>query len=123
MSTKRIYFGNARSADFRLRLSAANPRPSGGRWLMLLFVAYNTGAAQPSQWWDNNGTSTPTGGTWDTTTPNWANSSALTASPVVFTAGNVANFAAGSSSISALTIMVNSAASCGGIYNGANGGA
>lgn len=66
------------------------------------------------QWWDNNGASAATSGNWDTTTTNWANSSALTASTVPFTSGSFAIFAAGSTAISSLTVTVPGAVTCDG---------
>jgi hypothetical protein len=52
--------------------------------------------AQTLQYWDDNGISPATDGTWDTTTTNWTGSATLSASTVPFTNGNFAIFAAGS---------------------------
>jgi autotransporter-associated beta strand protein len=69
-------------------------------------------------YWDPNGLSAPTSGTWDTTSLQWATSSVLTASPVAWNTANAAVFPAGASGISALTITVNSSFNFAGIFNG-----
>ena len=79
-------------------------------------LAYQ-GSAQYVQFWDNNGTSTPTSGNWDTTSSLWA-TNVLTASTVPFTNSNFAVFAAGSTTISSLNINVPGAITCEGIGNG-----
>ena len=79
-------------------------------------LANNVGAAL--YYWDNNGASAPTSGTWDTTTAQWATSSTLTASPVVWNTANAAVFPAGASAISTLTITVNTPIAFAGIFNG-----
>ena len=93
---------------------------STGACLLLALLARNAGAS--NQWWDNNGASTPTSGTWDTTTANWTTSASsnLTASTVPFTNGNFAEFAAGSGTITSLTISVPGAVTCAGMASGLN---
>src|SRR5689334_5408926 len=76
----------------------------------------NAGAAL--YYWDNNGASAPTSGTWDTTTAQWATTSALTASPVVWNTANAAAFPAGTANFSSLTITVNSSIAFAGLFNG-----
>lgn len=69
-------------------------------------------------YWDNNGTSTPSGGTWDATTKNWASSSTLTTSTVVWNTADAAVFCAGSTSAGTITVNVNTAnLACGGFFN------
>jgi autotransporter-associated beta strand protein len=90
--------------------------------LFLSLLAFNArGQTVSDQWWDNNGTSTATSGTWDTTTKNWTSSTNLTASTVAFTNDNFPEFAAGTAPISALTITVNSAVNCAGMAAGLTG--
>ncbi len=92
---------------------------------MLAFQA----SAQNMQWWDNQGASPATNGTWDTTTANWANSATLTASTVTFNNnGYFPVFAAGTSGITNMTITVPGAVNCEGLgdattTNGAASGA
>lgn len=69
-------------------------------------------------YWDPNGLSAPTSGTWDTSTPQWSTTSALTASPVVWDPTAAAGFPAGTAGISALTITVNSPIGFAGTFNG-----
>lgn len=69
-------------------------------------------------YWDPNGLSAPTSGTWDTTTPQWSTTSALSASPVVWDPTAAAGFPAGTAGISALTITVNSPIGFAGTFNG-----
>jgi len=84
-------------------------------WLLI----GNFEASAASQYWDNNGLSTPGNGNWDTSTPNWAPTNALTSSPAVFTSGNFAQFAAGSGTISVLNItMPDNTVTCAGITTG-----
>src|ERR1051325_473598 len=87
-------------------------------WFSLL--APRAGAA--IYFWDPNGASAPTGGTWNTSTAQWATSTTLTASPVVWNTANLAVFTAGASLISSATITVNSAINTAGVYNGGTGG-
>jgi hypothetical protein len=61
------------------------------------------------QYWDNNGTSTPSGGVWDLTSSDWAASSTLTATPGVWNPANAAVFAAGGTSAGNITVNVNTA--------------
>ena len=85
-------------------------------------LAHQAGA-QTAQWWDNNGASNPSSGTWDTTTTNWANSSTLTASTVAFTNGNFPIFTASSSTnLGTLTVTVPGAVTCEGLGNGTTSG-
>ena len=81
--------------------------------LFLTLLARNVQAGV--SYWDNNGTATPTSGTWDTTTANWTTSTTLTASTVAFTSGNFAIFTAGSGGIVNLTVTVPGAVSCDGL--------
>jgi autotransporter-associated beta strand protein len=69
-------------------------------------------------YWDPNGLSAPTSGTWDTTTPQWATTPALTATPVVWDPTAAAGFPAGIAGISALTITVDSPIGFAGMFNG-----
>jgi len=96
---------------------------SAGLGLAFALLADHAGAA--NQWWDNNGASTPTSGLWDTNTASWtiSTSSNLTASPVVFTNGNFPEFAAGSGTITALTINVPGPVLCAGMADGLNAAA
>ncbi len=84
-------------------------------------LAYQAGA-QTTQWFDNNGTSAASDGTWDTVTdtatPNWAGSATLTASTVAFTNGNYAIFAAGSGTTSTMNINVPGQVTCSGLGDG-----
>ena len=91
-----------------------------GSILMCFLLGYNS-FGQVDVWWDNNKASAATSGTWDTTTTNWSLSSALSASTVAFTNGNFPEFAAGSTTISSLTITVNSAVTCAGMATGLSG--
>src|SRR5438132_7814295 len=83
---------------------------------VLGLLANNAGAAV--FYWDNNGLSAPSSGTWDTTTAEWSSTSALTASPVVWSTANAACFTAGTVSPGAITITVNSTIGFAGIFNG-----
>ncbi len=78
-------------------------------------------SAQYAQYWDNNGASAATDGTWDNTTANWA-TNVLTASTVPFTNGNFAVFAAGSTVIPVLNITVPGSVTCEGIGNATTSG-
>src|ERR1035438_6129772 len=79
----------------------------------------NHAGAQTQMWWDNNGPSPATSGTWDQSVSSyWSTTSALSASPTTFSSGNFAIFAAGSTTISALTINVPNAVTCEGIGDG-----
>ena len=84
-------------------------------------LAYQTNA-QTLQYWDDNGISPATDGTWDTTTTNWTGSATLSASTVPFTNGNFAIFAAGSTTIPTLNINVPGTVSCEGIGNATTSG-
>lgn len=93
--------------------------------LSLLFSIFATSSGAAVLYWDNNGLSTPTSGTWDLTTPQWATDLSPTASPVVWDPTTAAVFAVTNTGIgylSNLTINVNSAIGIAGIYNnGLNG--
>src|ERR1035441_9141678 len=89
---------------------------SSGVCLLFSLLANHAGAAVI--YWDNNGTGTPSSGTWNTTTAQWATSSVLTASTVVWNTADAACFTAGATSPGAITITVNSAINCAGIFNG-----
>lgn len=65
--------------------------------------------------WDNNGTSAVTSGTWDSTSAVWATSSTLTTATQAFGSGNFPEFSAGTTPTT-LNITVNSAVSCAGMY-------
>jgi len=69
-------------------------------------------------YWDNNGTGTPSGGTWDTTSSDWATSSTLTSSPGVWNTADAAGFCAGATSAGTITISVNSTIALAGFFNG-----
>ncbi len=104
-----------------MKTNSSNPALNIVRTAILLFsclflslLARNAGA-QTNLWWDNNGTSAATSGTWDTTTTNWSSSSALTAPTGTFANGDCPQFAAGSGLIPNLTITVNTAVTCAGM--------
>src|ERR1019366_8861619 len=79
----------------------------------------NHAGAQTQMWWDNNAASPATSGTWDQGVSSfWSTTSALSASPTTFSSGNFAIFAAGSTTISALTITVPGAVTCEGLGDG-----
>jgi fibronectin-binding autotransporter adhesin len=87
--------------------------------LVLSLLAHNALASNPSQFWDNNGLSPAGDGTWDTSTPNWAPTNALTAMPSVFTNGNFAEFAAGTGTNAVLNInLADNTVVCAGIATG-----
>src|ERR1017187_484391 len=89
---------------------------SAGLCLLFSLLVNHTGATVI--YWDNNGASTPTGGTWNTTSSFWATSSVLVASPGKWVTSDAACFTAGATSPGAITITVNSAINCAGIFNG-----
>lgn len=82
--------------------------------LILSLLARNAGAVT-SYYWDNNGTSAATSGTWDTTSTLWTTSTTLTASTVAYINGSFPRFSAGTAT-TALTITVNSPVTCAGMY-------
>jgi len=86
--------------------------------LILSLAAQNAGA---QQYWDNNGTATPTNGVWDTTTANWAGSSTPTTSTSPYADGSFAYFSAGTTNIASLAITVNSPVVCTGMATGFGG--
>ncbi len=76
-------------------------------------------AANPSQFWDNNGLSTPSDGVWDSTTPNWSSTSNLTATPSVFVSGSFAEFVAGTNPLATLNITLpDNSVVCSGLTTG-----
>src|ERR1035437_4825431 len=75
---------------------------SAGLCLLFFLLANHAGATVI--YWDNNGTGTASSGTWDTTTKNWAASSVLTASTVVWNTADAACFTAGAASPGIITI-------------------
>ncbi len=89
-------------------------------WLLVGLLPAEMNAAL--WYWDPNGASTPTSGTWNTTTAQWATTSALTATPSVWNSTMGPSFAAGTTPIANMTITVNSAINEGGIFNGSFGG-
>jgi fibronectin-binding autotransporter adhesin len=89
---------------------------SAGACLLFSLLANHAGATVI--YWDNNGTGTPSSGTWNTTTAQWAATSVLTASTIVWNTADAACFTAGATSPGAITITVNSAINCAGIFNG-----
>ena len=89
--------------------------------LGLVFCLLANHAGATNLWWDNNGTSAATSGTWDTGTANWSTTSALSSSRVAFGTGNFPEFAAGTTTIGALTITVNSVVTCAGMASGLSG--
>src|SRR6476620_6965103 len=74
-------------------------------------------------YWDPNGLSAPTSGTWNTTSSQWATTTALTASPVVWDTANAPGFPAGNANLNTLTITVNSTIPFAGVFNGLTNGA
>ena len=75
-------------------------------------------------YWDPEATSIPNGanlaGSWNTNA-EWSTSSSQTASPTNWVSGNVADFSAGTTTVTTpFTASVNSAITIAGIYNGAN---
>jgi autotransporter-associated beta strand protein len=88
--------------------------------LFLLSVCLSATALQLGAsvvYWDNNGTSTPGSGNWDTSTKNWATSSVLTTSTVVFPSGYAAVFQAGGNSVAASTVTVTTNITIAGIFD------
>lgn len=80
-------------------------------------LAHQAGA-QTTQWWDNNGANPATDGTWDTNSPSWSDSAALTDATAPFTNGNYVIFSAGSTPISTLNISVTGNVTCSGLGDG-----
>src|ERR1035441_5527448 len=87
--------------------------------LLLILLANNAGAA--IYFWDPNGAGAVTSGTWNTTSAQWATSSVLTASPVVWDSTKAAGFPAGAVNPGAITVTVNSAINFPGFFNGGTG--
>ena len=85
--------------------------------LLLLGLARDI-SAQTVQYWDNDGTGTPTSGNWDNSTTNWADSPTLTDSTDTFTNSNFPVFAGGSTTVASLTINVPNAVTCEGLGDG-----
>lgn len=78
-----------------------------------------TNARATIYYWDNNGLSAPTSGTWDTTTAQWATSNTPTDTPVPWPNPAVAaGFPVGTSPLSSLNIEVDSSIDIAGIFNG-----
>src|SRR4051812_38236722 len=98
-----------------------NHKPTYPRVLLLaagVLAAVGQHCSGGTVFWDNNGLSAPSSGTWDTTTPQWATTSALTAAPVVWDPTAAAVFPAGTAPLTALTISVNSPINFAGIFDG-----
>jgi autotransporter-associated beta strand protein len=89
--------------------------------LSLSIVLLSPRASAVVYYWDPNGLAVPTSGIWDTTTPQWSTTSALTATPVVWDPTAAAGFPAGAANISLLTISINSSIGFAGIFNGVSG--
>ncbi len=88
--------------------------------IMFSWLTYNAGATL--NYWDPTGTTvsaTPSG-TWEGSV--WAPTSALTATPIVFTEGVAAAFAAGTGATGSYTVTANADHSIAGIFNGGVGG-
>jgi hypothetical protein len=81
--------------------------------LLLACGSWKAGAT--NLFWDNKGTSAAASGTWDTTTKNWVTSSTLSTATVVYVNGDFPEFPAGTSTAN-LTITVNSAVTCAGMW-------
>ncbi len=80
----------------------------------------NVTARATVYYWDPTGASasaTPAG-TWDTTTAEWATTSALTASPFAWQDNVAACFCAGSSGTGTFTVQLDTTINCAGIFNG-----
>src|ERR1700712_4534140 len=89
--------------------------------LCSLFIFQLHSALAVNVWWDNNGISAATSGIWDTTSNKWSLSTNLTASTVAYTNGNFPEFTAGgNTTVSAITMTVNSAVTCAGMATGIN---
>jgi len=86
--------------------------------LCLVFWLPANPAGATVLYWDNNGTGTPSSGTWDTPSSDWATSSTLTSSPGVWNTADAAGFCAGSTSAGTITISVNSMIALAGFFNG-----
>ena len=70
-------------------------------------------------YWDNNGTSQASSGTWDLTTPNWSTASTLTVSTVVWNTADAPCFSAGTAGAASLTVTMNTAnLAFAGVFNG-----
>src|SRR5208283_4428346 len=99
-----------------------NPNSSWLRFLAtalcLVFWLPGNPAGATVLYWDNNGTGTPSGGIWDTSSSDWATSSTLTSSPGVWNTADAAGFCAGSTSAGTITVSVNSTIALAGFFNG-----
>src|SRR5579862_7117327 len=87
----------------------------------LLGLTRNVGAQGSTgyvQAWDNNDPNPPGDGTWDLVTSNWTSSGVVLGSPVTFTNGNFALFAAASTGSTTNTITIPGAVTVGGFGNG-----
>jgi autotransporter-associated beta strand protein len=89
----------------------------------LLFLLLTVSADGVVLYWDDNGTNPNTNGVWDTTAVEWAPTSTLTGSPVVWDPAAAAAFPGGSANVSNLTISVNTTFGFAGIQNAPGGGA
>jgi autotransporter-associated beta strand protein len=87
---------------------------------ILSLALAKTFGATPIYYWDNNKTSTPGDGVWDTTSEQWASDTNLTDTPLVWDTTAAAAFPAGGTMLPALNISVNSDVSFSGIFNGLN---
>ena len=87
--------------------------------LALCYQGY--GQLPPNVFWDNNGTTAPTDGNWDTNSLFWnVDTNLATASPFAFTNGNFAAFTIGAGTMSAaINITVPGQVACTGIGDGA----
>jgi autotransporter-associated beta strand protein len=87
--------------------------------LALTCAALQLPSAFAAVWfWDNNGLSPNTSGTWDNVAAEWATNSVLTNGPIVWDPANAAGFPGGAAGISALNITVSGTVACGGVFNG-----
>lgn len=106
-----------------INMKIRTPNPlrliSIGLCLLCSLLAYNVRAV--TVFWDPNGASAPTSGTWTTTANQWATSSVLTASPGVWNSAAAAVFCAGTANPGAITVTVNSPISFAGFFNGGTG--
>lgn len=69
-------------------------------------------------YWDPNGTSPATSGTWDTNSLQWSTTNSLSSSLVAWNPSDAACFCAGASSPGAITITINSPINFAGFFNG-----
>lgn len=88
--------------------------------LLTLLGALICSSANAAVWyWDPNGLSAPTSGTWDTNVAQWATTATPTASPSLWSSANAAGFIPNTfGSLSTLTINVDQSIGIAGIFNG-----